>query len=296
MPIGSIFSFARHAETANCWRTVAYMAAGKGFTMSTATKSSARESANADRPLSARSWSEVLAWLLAVGALPRAIHRVLLYSREPGTGKSSWATKALGDERVERVQCHPQMQPEDLLYGSIGLENGTTKNQPGSALRALRGGKCLLLEEVGDVSPDIVPILHSLLDDREIAGVTVPETGERVRPADGYMVIGTTNNDPSTFTEALLSRFDLVLLCNRPSDGIIERLKSGRIPGLAEMLANQYADSARAATRWTPALDTRGAIRLDSLAGYMTPEQAAELIFGPTGVDIIAGCASAYVA
>lgn len=236
--------------------------------------------------ISALSWSDCLAWLLSVGAIPRAIHRILLYSPEPGTGKSSWATKAFGAERVERVQCHPQQSPEDLLYGTIGLHEGNTVTQPGSVLRALRGGKCLVLDEICDASPDVFPILHSVLDDREIAGVTVPETGERVAPHRDYCVVATTNGEPTNLPPALLSRFDLVLLCNRPSAGIVEKLRNGTIPGLSQAIERNYSS---AKERWVPKLDVRSGLALSRLAEFVTPEDAAELIFGKEGIDLLAG-------
>lgn len=147
-----------------------------------------------------QTWADLLSELVRLAAMPARIHRLLLYG-PPGTGKSSWAGTAF--DRVERVTLHAQMPPEDLI-GSMALvarKGGTnTVWQDGPAVRAMRSGSALVLDEIDQHSPELRCALHAILDDRSIAGITLP-TGERVEPTDGFCVVATTNAEPTTLPE-----------------------------------------------------------------------------------------------
>lgn len=236
-----------------------------------------------------QTWTDKLDELVANCAIPDRIHRVLLYG-PPGTGKSSWAGTAFA--HVERITLHAQMPPEDLI-GAMALvaNNGGTDTvwQDGPAVRAMRRGAALVLDEIDQHSPELRCALHALLDDRSIAGITLP-TGERVEPAEGFTVIATTNADPATLPEALLDRFDLVLLADRPATGILDRVPGG----LASVLSRTY-DRQRVA-QWTPAVSVRSILALTRLAAVTGMDRAAELVFGESGTDILASAASAEAA
>lgn len=231
-------------------------------------------------------WTRTLDNLVMEAAIPERIHRVLLYG-PPGTGKSSWASTAFGD--VERVTLHAQMPPDDLI-GSMALvaANGGTNTiwQDGPAVRAMRRGAALVLDEIDQHSPELRCALHAILDDRSIAGITLP-TAERVTPAPGFTVIATTNAEPSTLPDALLDRFDLVLLANQPARTVLDRLPKG----LASVLSRAY--DRQSVTRWTPAVSVRSILALTRLASSTGLERAAELIFGESGTDILASAATA---
>ena len=149
------------------------------------------------------TWAQELDTLVCECAIPEQIHRILLYGA-PGTGKSSWAGTAFA--HVERVTLHAQMPPEDLI-GSMALvaSNGGTNTvwQDGPAVRAMRRGGALVLDEIDQHSPELRCALHALLDDKSIAGITLP-TGERIEPAVGFCIIATTNAEPSTLPEVAL--------------------------------------------------------------------------------------------
>jgi MoxR-like ATPase len=237
---------------------------------------------NSERP---KTWANVLDELVRQSAIPDKAHRILLYG-PPGTGKSSWAETAF--EHVERVTLHAQMPPEDLI-GSMALvarKGGTnTVWQDGPAVRSMRRGSALVIDEIDQHSPELRCALHAILDDRSIAGITLPN-GERIAPADGFCVIATTNADPETLPEALLNRFDLVLLANRPTAAVLDKLPRG----LANVLSRAY-DREHVA-RWTPAVSVRSVLALTRLAASTGLERAAELIFGESGTDILASAAS----
>jgi MoxR-like ATPase len=228
-----------------------------------------------------QSWTETLDALVRESAMPERIHRALLYG-PPGTGKSSWAGTAFVN--VERVTLHAQMPPEDLI-GSIALvasQGGTnTVWQDGPAVRAMRRGAALVLDEIDQHSPELRCALHAILDDKSIAGITLP-TGERVEPAEGFCVIATTNADPSSLPEALVDRFDLVLLADKPAATILDRLPRG----LAGVLSRAY--DRQHVARWTPAVSVRSILALTRLADSTGMDRAAELIFGESATDILA--------
>jgi MoxR-like ATPase len=227
------------------------------------------------------TWADILNELVLNAVMPNRVHRVLLYG-PPGTGKSSWAQSAFNN--VERVTLHAQLPPEDLI-GSTGLvaENGGTKTvwQDGPAVRAMRRGCALVLDEIDQHSPETRCALHAICDDRSIAGITLP-TGERVEPAEGYTVIATTNAEPGTLPQALLDRFDLVLFANRPAPGVLRKLPRK----LANLVARSYDN--QQAQRWIPPVSVRTILALSRLAEATGEERAAELIFGDDGADILA--------
>src|SRR5689334_4790027 len=142
------------------------------------------------------AWSDTLNGLVRESAIPNRIHRILLYG-PPGTGKRSWAQTVFA--HVERVDLLAQMPPEALI-GSMALvasKGGTnTVWQDGPAVRAMRRGTALVLDEIDQHSPELRCALHAILDDKAIAGITLP-TGARVESADGFTVIATTNVEPS---------------------------------------------------------------------------------------------------
>src|SRR5688500_12922412 len=100
-----------------------------------------------------QTWADILDELVKHSAIPDRVHRLLLYG-PPGTGKSSWAGSAFA--HVERVTLHAQMPPEDLI-GSMALvarKGGTeTVWQDGPAVRAMRRGSALVIDEIDQHSP-----------------------------------------------------------------------------------------------------------------------------------------------
>jgi hypothetical protein len=223
-------------------------------------------------------WYNVLSQLVQLDIFPRVAHRVLLWGPK-GTGKSSWPEHTFGANRVERIPLHRQMFVEDLI-GGVQLKDGSTVWADGPATRCLREGKVLVLDEVDQYSPEIRSALHSILDDRAIAGVTLP-TGERVRPAEGFAVVGTTNVEPSEIHEVLLDRFDLVLHADRPADGILSQLSDGA----RSVLTAQYGRMA--SSDWRMPFSARSALAMQRIisAGH-EPAAAARLVFG-AGADAV---------
>jgi len=165
----------------------------------------------------AESWDDILRRLSKDKTIPSPVNRILLYG-PPRTGKSSIGYSIF--DAIERATIHKQLPVEDLL-GGYALVNGTTQWQDGPAIRALRKGLPIVLDEVDQISPECRCILHALLDDPP--GITLAN-GERVNAKEGYCVIATTNALPSGLPPAVLDRFDLILLANTLAKGLKEAL------------------------------------------------------------------------
>jgi MoxR-like ATPase len=219
------------------------------------------------------NWSNALNELVTRGAFPQAIHRLLL-TGPAGTGKTSWAGFALGD--VERITLHSQMPPEDLI-GSLGLvgKAGATETvwHDGPAVRAMRNGMPLVIDEIDQCSPDLRCALHAICDDWSVASITLP-TCEVVRPNRGFCVVATTNADPATFPAPLMSRFDLVIHCAAPASGVLDKLPAG----WRDILSRSYARQDSAA--WTQPVSVRSVLALQRLSRVIPLGEAAELVFG----------------
>lgn len=185
-----------------------------------------------------RAWDDVLRELVGNKIIPTPLYRILLFG-PPRTGKSSIARELF--TKHERVTIHRQLPVEDLL-GGYALVEGTTKWQDGPAIRAMRGGYALVIDEVDQISAECRCVLHALLDDP--AGITLA-SGERVNAAPGYCVIATTNALPSVLPPAVLDRFDLILLANTLSKGLQQQLDR-----LATAAQNSVSRSAAVSYSW----------------------------------------------
>lgn len=162
---------------------------------------------------STEAWDDVLRRLVKDKVVPYPLYRICLFG-PPRTGKSSIGRELF--EAVERVTIHKQLPVEDLL-GGYALVNGTTVWQDGPAIRALRKGLPLILDEIDQISPECRCILHALLDDPP--GITLA-SGERVEASVGYCVISTTNQLPSVLPDAIRDRFDIILKAGTLSNGL----------------------------------------------------------------------------
>jgi hypothetical protein len=162
------------------------------------------------------AWDSTFKYMWNNRIIPQFIDRVDIfgYSR---TGKSTLIHEITGSERVT---LHEQMPLEDLI-GGLQLVNGSTQWVDGPAVRALRQGKALQLDEL-DVMPfECRTMIYALLD--KPAAITLP-TGERVHAAPGYCVIATHNPPPSVLLHPVYDRLDVFLKAETLSAGIQEAL------------------------------------------------------------------------
>jgi hypothetical protein len=219
--------------------------------------------------VSIKDWPKVLA---IINALPKPPRRKLLFGK-PGSGKSTLACSLMPE--YERITLN-EAQFADALLGKFLLNNGSTEWVNGPATRAAIKGCPLVIEEIHKGGGELNSTLNMILDDEAICSINL-DSGESVVPAEGFRVIATMNGSPEQLDEALLDRFDVVVRCDTPHDGILRRLS----PESGAYLMNKYANEPATAEEWVPKQSTRNFIAFEALkAQGVSQEFAAELIFG----------------
>jgi hypothetical protein len=227
-------------------------------------------------------WYARLEALLNAGA-----SRVLLVG-PPGTGKSTTAA----DGHKFRITCHEDMGPESLV-GTFIQKNGETIWVDGPAVRAMRLGSRLILDEIDHTSPECMSILYALLDDKP--AIMLP-TGEYIEAQDGYSVIATTNGNPSDLPEPILDRIEAVILADRPHNKAVDRVReiaAGR-PELVAVLQNHYRNESASQWTWRGVPSLRRVLAFARFTGAGIPDNiAAEAVWGDAGREVLSVLATA---
>lgn len=152
----------------------------------------------------------------------------------PGTGKTRAATNANSYSITLTMET-----PAAELRGHYVPKGTEFVWHDGPALRAWREGKRLILNEIDQASGDALTFLHAILDDPEVARLTLP-TGETVRPKAGFHAVATTNAKDLTMvmSEALLDRFSIRIHVPEAHPQALAALGS---KGMAELVAKTMA-------------------------------------------------------
>ena len=166
--------------------------------------------------ISTMSWDERFNFLVDARVFPAVLNRLHIsgYSR---TGKSTLVSRKL---RTERLTFHRAMPLDDLI-GGMSLVDGRTVWVDGPAVRALKNGTVLQIDEANNIPPECETFFYALLDDP--AGITLP-TGERVNARPGYGVVTTMNPTPDAFPHPVYDRFDIYLKADTLSAGTKQAL------------------------------------------------------------------------
>lgn len=151
-------------------------------------------------------------WKLVNAVLGQS-RRILLYG-PPGTGKSYSAVKQNaplnmnGEPNVFSVTMTEDTASANLEGFYKPSSSGTFEWHDGIAIQSWRNGGRLVINEIDHASPDAMTFLHAILDDQEIAQLTINnDDKETVRPQPGFQVIATTNSPPESLPLALKDRF-----------------------------------------------------------------------------------------
>lgn len=113
-----------------------------------------------------------------------------------GTGKTTWAEQvaALTGRPFVRISCHSDTTAGTLVGGFVSDGQGGFRWGDGILLKAIRRpGTVVLIDEPSAARPDAMMILQGVLEPR--GGVTVDETGERVRVARGVSFVLADNTN-----------------------------------------------------------------------------------------------------
>ena len=158
-------------------------------------------------------------WKLVSAAIGNA-DRVLLYG-PPGTGKTyAAATNKVGLNMEGNPNVYQITMTEDTASANLEgfykpSSDGGFEWHDGIAIQAWRTGGRLVINEIDHASPDAMTFLHAILDDKDIAQLTLNnDNKETVRPEPGFTVIATTNSLPESLPMALKDRFPVKINVN----------------------------------------------------------------------------------
>lgn len=144
---------------------------------------------------------------------------------ETGTGKTS----LIREQAINRSKTLTRFSitgetTVDEFVGKYELENGNTVWKDGVLLDAMKSGKWLVADEVNVALPEILFVLHSLLDDDRMVTVS-NHLGEVVKPHEDFRFFATMN-PPEEYAgtkelnKAFQSRFSIVLQVHYPEPEI----------------------------------------------------------------------------
>lgn len=191
---------------------------------------------------------QIMDWNI-IEAIERGAYRVLLYG-PPGTGKTTSAynaAKALG-KSVYNITLSDETPAAELRghFVPIGSE---WKWMHGPAVRAYLEGAVLILDEIDKASQDALDFLHGLLNDPDVARITLPN-GETITPKAGFQVIATMNGELEDLQPALQDRFAISIEVRDPHPDAIAALPTD-LQSAAKKVED-YENAERPATlrRW----------------------------------------------
>lgn len=147
-----------------------------------------------------------------------------------GIGKTMNVEQACAANKrpMFRAQITRDTNNEDLI-GAYSLEQGNTVWKDGPVLKAYRSGGVLLLDEI-DLNPTLM-ILQGVLENKPLF---VTQTGELVKPKQGFTVFATGNTKgdggdakyvgTSVLNDAFLERFVTIIEHKLPTIAVEKRI------------------------------------------------------------------------
>ena len=223
-------------------------------------------------------------WKLVANAIGNA-DRILLYG-PPGTGKTfAAATNKIGYRKDGEPNVYQITMTEDTA--SANLEGFYKPNSSGGfewhdgiAIQAWRTGGRLVVNEIDHASPDAMTFLHAIMDDKQIAQLTLNnDNKETVRPKPGFNVIATTNSDPDSLPMALKDRFPVKIHVDSIHPSALSIFPSAWHETIEDTSLSKDIDIRLSIRSWKELFDL--------ISKGIDKETAAQLVFGTRGTDLL---------
>ena len=211
--------------------------------------------------------------------------RILLYG-PPGTGKTYSAVKQTtplnedGTPNVYQVTMTEDTASANLEGFYKPSSTGTFEWHDGIAIQAWRNGGRLVINEIDHASPDAMTFLHAILDDQDIAMLTLNnDEKETVKPAEGFQVVATTNRPPESLPLALKDRFPVKIYVDRIHPMAMEQFPEDWHDVIHDTTMVEDPEERISVRAWSEyfALQDQG----------FTAETAAKLIFGAKAEELV---------
>jgi cobaltochelatase CobS len=145
----------------------------------------------------------------------------ILLRGETGTGKSSIMREISETVNIplSRVNLNGQTSVDEFV-GKWLVKDGATYWVDGVLISAMKKGHIIIVEEINAALPEILFVLHSLLDDNKCVTLTEKD-GEIIHPHPDFRFIATCNPSEEyvgtkELNKAFISRFACVLEFNYP--------------------------------------------------------------------------------
>ena len=225
----------------------------------------------------------------------------VLLTGEAGTGKTSMITQLASriNQPVLRVNLNGETRMADFI-GRMNVVNGekgsVTEWVDGILPTAMRHGYWLILDEVDFAQPEILSLLHPVLEANGTL-VVKENKGEEIKAHPNFRLFGTANSIGSmahrgdtysgtqTMNEAFMDRWHLVTVPNMDEKTEVRVLRE-RIPSLQSKFAKrivQFANMIRKGKEGNVVnmtFSTRRAIQwAEKTALYRNPYKGAEAVF-----------------